>query len=102
MRNRYGLRALIVMALLALGCRMGLAQIGPRYVLDLPAKGVAAGLAAGGAAGSVRLVARGLALITFQGLRIMTVAADAAAFSAEAIPGWPDADLLVVMPAAAG
>ncbi|MBA5690227.1 hypothetical protein [Rugamonas apoptosis] len=33
----YGWRLVCVVALLALGCRVGLAQIGPRYVLDLPA-----------------------------------------------------------------
>jgi hypothetical protein len=35
MRNTYGLRAVIVVPLLALGCRMGRGQIGPRYVIEL-------------------------------------------------------------------
>jgi hypothetical protein len=48
------------------------------------------------------LLARGLVLMDFQGLRVLAVAADAEGFSAEAIPAWPAADLLVVTPARAG
>jgi hypothetical protein len=101
MQNRYGLRAILVVVLLALGCRMGVAQIGPRYVLELPAAGAPAGYAAM-ERGQVRMLPLGLVLLQFQGLRILVVAADAEGFSAEAIPAWPTADLLVVTPASAG
>lgn len=98
MGNRYGLRAVIVMALLALGCRVGLAQIGPRYVIELEG----AAQAAPGAPGRVQLAGKGLALIHFQGLTILTVGADADACSAEAARQWPAADLLLVTPASSG
>ena len=101
MQNRYGLRAVVVLLLLALGCRIGVAQIGPRYVLELPAAGAPAAYAAL-EQGRLRLLPQGLALLQFQGLRILAVAADAEGFSSEAIPAWPAADLLVVMPAHAG
>ena len=98
MRNRYGLRALIVVLLLALGCRMGVAQIGPRYVIELDA----AAPVPQTSAGRVQLAGKGLALIRFQGLDILTVGADADAYSAEAVRNWPQADLLLVTPASAG
>ena len=98
MRNRYGLRALIVVLLLALGCRMGVAQIGPRYVIELDA----AGPVPQTSAGRVQLAGKGLALIRFQGLDILTVGADADAYSAEAVRNWPRADLLLLTPASAG
>lgn len=98
MRSRYGWRAVIVMALLALGCKVGLAQIGPRYVIEL--EGVAP--AAPTAPGRVQLAGKGLALIHFQGLTILTVGADADAYSAEAVRQWPAADLLLVTPASSG
>lgn len=98
MQNHYGLRAILVMALLALGCRMGLAQIGPRYVLELEAGKPAAVTDQG----QVQLLRKGLALIRFQGLSMLTVAADAAEFSRDAVPGWPDADLVLVTPPGQG
>ncbi|RFP11229.1 MULTISPECIES: hypothetical protein [unclassified Duganella] len=99
MGNRYGLRAVIVMALLALGCRVGLAQIGPRYVIELES---AAAPLPPTAAGRVQLAGKGLALIHFQGLSILTAGADADAYSAEAVRQWPAADLLLVTPAGSG
>jgi hypothetical protein len=104
MQNRYGLRAIIVMLLLALGCKVVLAQIGPRYVLELapPAGSGAAAAAHRQERGRLQWLGNGLAMIRFQGLSIMTVGADATAFSAESVPGWPPADLLIVTPAAAG
>lgn len=103
MQNRYGLRAIIVMLLLALGCKVGLAQIGPRYVLELaPPAGAGAAAIRQQERGLLQWLGNGLAMIRFQGLSIMTVSADAGAFSADAVPDWPAADLLIVMPAAAG
>lgn len=103
MQNRYGWRALLVVLLLALGCKMGVAQIGPRYVLELPpAPAPAPASYAPLAPGRVQLLPQGLVLMWFQGLRILAVAADAEGFSTDAIPAWPAADLLVVTPAGAG
>lgn len=94
MRNRVGRVALL---LLALGCPVVLAQIGPRYAVDIKAD-------PGGVAqpGRIELAGPGLALIRYQGLAILTVGADADAYSAEAVQHWPAADLLVMMPAGAG
>lgn len=100
MGNGSGHGAVLVAFLLALVCKVGLAQIGPRYVIDVKA---AAGVAIVGAAqGSVQLVGKGLALIRFQGLRLLTVDADADAYSAEAVRDWPAVDLVLVTPASAG
>jgi hypothetical protein len=52
-------------------------------------------------AGQVQLAGKGLALISFQGLRILALGADAEA-SAGAMAHWPAADLLVLTPAASG
>lgn len=97
----YGWRALVVLALLVFGCRLGVAQVGPRYVLALEGAGGAAAAAAS-AAGQVQLAGKGLALISFQGLRILALGADAEAYSTEAMAHWPQADLLVLTPAASG
>lgn len=114
MRDRYGLRAMLVVALLALVCKVGVAQIGPRYVLELaPDTGPGAGSGTGTGKGSIngyaameqgrlQLLPRGLALLQFQGLRVLALAADAEGFSAEAMPSWPAADLLLLTPARAG
>ena len=100
MWNGSGLGAVLVAFLLALVCKVGLAQIGPRYVIDVKAAG---GVAIVGAAqGSVQLVGKGLALIRFQGLRLLTVGADADAYSAESVREWPAVDLVLVTPASAG
>lgn len=100
MLNGSGHGAVLVAFLLALVCKVGLAQIGPRYVIDVKA---AAGVAIIGAAqGSVQLVGKGLALVRFQGLRLLTVGADADAYSAEAVRAWPAADLVLVTPASEG
>lgn len=98
MGHSYGWRAVIVVALLALGCKVGLAQIGPRYVIELEG----AAPVAPAAPGRVQLAGKGLALIHFQGLSILTVGADADAYSAEAVRQWPAADLLLVTPAGSG
>lgn len=100
-KRRVGLRAVVVLLLLALGCKVGLAQIGPRYVLEL-ATGAHAAAAPAQQPGSLRQLDGGLALIRFQGLTILTMGADAAAFSADAARQWPAADLLLLTPAAAG
>lgn len=95
----YGWRALGVLALLVFACRLGVAQVGPRYVLALdstPVRPVQS------PAGQVQLAGKGLALISFQGLRILALGADAEAYSAEAMAQWPQADLLVLTPAASG
>jgi len=99
MRNHYGWRAVVVVAVLALACRWGVAQIGPRYVIELPGGGAPA---AAQSQGLVRLAGKGLALIRFQGLRILTVDADAESYSAEAARDWPAADLVLVTPPGIG
>jgi hypothetical protein len=100
MWNERGYGAVLVAFLLALVCKVGLAQIGPRYVIDVKA---AAGVAIVGAAqGSVQLVGKGLALIRFQGLRLLTVGADADAYSAESVRDWPAVDLVLVTPPSVG
>ncbi|TFW28557.1 hypothetical protein [Duganella callida] len=95
----YGLRAVIVVILLALGCRWGIAQIGPRHVLELPGGGAAT---AGMEQGRVQLAGPGLTLIRFQGLSILAVDADTQAYSEEAAAKWPAADLVLVTPPAPG
>jgi hypothetical protein len=99
MRNRYGWRAVGVVALLALACRWGVAQVGPRYVIEL--RGHAGGAAAA-TQGRVQLAGKGLVLIGFQGLSILAVDADAEAFSQDAVQAWPAADVRLVLPASAG
>jgi hypothetical protein len=98
MRNGVGLGAVAVALLLALVCEAGLAQMGPRYVID-----AAAGVDVGGPArGSVQLAGKGLALIRFRGLRVLAVGTDADAYSAESVRDWPAADLVLVTPANVG
>ncbi|MBP1208288.1 hypothetical protein JOD97_006379 [Duganella sp. 1411] len=98
MRNGVGLGVVAVALLLALVCEAGLAQMGPRYVID-----AAAGADVGGPArGSVQLAGKGLALIRFRGLRVLAVGADADAYSAESVRDWPAADLVLVTPANVG
>jgi hypothetical protein len=95
----YGVRTVAVVVLLALACKWGVAQIGPRYALELPGP---PGATVGMAQGRVQLAGAGLALIRFQGLSILAVEADSEAYSHEAVDGWPVADLLLVLPAGAG
>ncbi|MHA4868301.1 hypothetical protein ACXZ1M_11395 [Duganella sp. PWIR1] len=95
----YGVRTVAVVVLLALACKWGVAQIGPRYVLELPGQ---AGAKVGMAQGSVQLAGAGLALIRFQGLSILAVEADSEAYAEQAVRDWPAADLLLVLPAGAG
>ena len=95
----YGWRALGVLVLLVGACRLGVAQVGPRYVLALASAPVRPAPAL---AGQVQLAGKGLALISFQGLRILALGADAEAYSAEAMAQWPQADLLVLTPPASG
>ena len=100
MRNGVGLGAVAVALLLALVCEAGLAQMGPRYVIDAAA---GAGADVGGPArGSVQLAGKGLALIRFRGLRVLAVGTDADAYSAESVRDWPAADLVLVTPANVG
>lgn len=94
-----GWRALGVLALLIFGCRLGLAQIGPRYVLALDGRGTAQQAAA---PGQLQLAGKGLTLISFQGLRILTLGVDAEAYSREAMAHWPAADLLLLTSADGG
>lgn len=93
----YGLRAVLVVLLLALVCRWGVAQVGPRYVIELPGGGAAAA-----SQGRVQLAGRGLVLIRFQALTILAVDADAEAYSQDWVHSWPAADLLLVLPASSG
>jgi hypothetical protein len=97
MRNNYGWRAIGVAVLLALGCRWGVAQVGPRYVIEL--RGAAAGPAG---QGRLTSLGQGLTLISFQGLTVLMVDADAEAYSGDAVRAWPKADLLLVTPASSG
>jgi hypothetical protein len=95
----YGVRSVIVVAVLALACSWGVAQIGPRYALELRSDG---GNTAGMAQGRVQLAGEGMALVRFQGLSLLAVDADGEAYSQEAVAGWPKADVLLVLPPAAG
>ncbi|MGV7210925.1 hypothetical protein ACLB1G_24085 [Oxalobacteraceae bacterium A2-2] len=99
MGGRDGWRGLVVV-LLALVCRLGMAQAGPRHALELPA--AAHGAGPGTAAGQLRLPGQGLALIEYQGLRILALAADAEAYGADAVREWPEADAVLLTPPAPG
>ena len=101
MPNIGGLRAVMVVALLALVCKAGLAQIGPRYLIEIKEAGGGGSAASRGykpGQGRVQLVGKGLVLIRFQGLRLLTVGADADAYSAESVRHWPAVDLVLVTP----
>ena len=91
MRNHYGWRALLVVLLLALGCRRGLAQIGPRYVLQLPGAPQAAPTAG---KGELRMLGKGMMLLRFQELAVLMLNGDVRADDNGA--DWPRADLVVV------
>jgi hypothetical protein len=93
------MRSLIVVAVLALACSWGVAQIGPRYVIELRSQN---GGTAGMAQGKVQLAGKGLALIRFQGLSVLAVDADSEAYSKEAATSWPAADVLLVLSPGAG
>lgn len=93
------MRTWIVVAVLALACSWGVAQIGPRYAIELRSQG---GGTVGMAQGRVQLAGKGLALIRFQGLSLLAVDADGEAYSSEAAAGWPVADVLLVLPPATG
>lgn len=95
------MRLILVVVLLALVCRWGVAQVGPRYVVEVPGTAAAAA-AAVASQGSVQLAGKGLVLIHFQGLSILVVEADAEAYCQEAAADWPAADLLLLLPASAG
>lgn len=97
MRNRHDWRTMGVVVLLALGCRWSVAQVAPRYVIEL--HGEAAGPAG---KGQVTSLGRGLTLISFQGVTVLTVDADAEAYSDDVARAWPAADLLLVTPASSG
>lgn len=90
----------VLLVLLALGGRAVLAQIGPRHVVNIDAGRQA--LAGPLSQGRIQQVGDGLALISYQGLNILTVSADAGAYSADAVPHWPAADVLVLTPARVG
>jgi len=90
MRNQYGLRAILVMVLLALGCRIGIAQIGPRYVLDLTGKAPAKG---GNNKGQVYMLSKGVMLLRFQDLSLLMLNADV--LDDESGVNWPAVDLAV-------
>lgn len=83
----------LFMMLLALLCACGAAA----EPITLPGRSDATS-----AQGRVQLAGKGLVLIRFQGLRILAVDADAEAYGQEAVPAWPAADLLLVLPAGAG
>lgn len=91
------MRLVLVVVLLALVCRWGVAQVGPRYVVEMP--GTAAAVAS---QGSVQLAGKGLVMVRFQGLSVLVVEADAEAYCQEAAVDWPVADLLLLLPASVG
>ena len=91
MRNHYGWRVILVMGLLVLGCRLGIAQIGPRYVLELPR---AAHAASAAGKGELLMLGKGVMLLRFQDLAVLLLNADVLADDSGA--GWPKADLAVV------
>lgn len=99
-RNRGGVGAALVVALLlALGCRLVLAQIGPRYAVELRQQ---TAVPAMGKQGKIELAGKGLTSIRYGGLTILAVGADAEDYSAAAASHWPAADLLIVSPAVTG
>lgn len=91
------MRLLVMVLLLALVCRWGVAQVGPRYVIEVPGAAAAAS-----SQGQVQLAGKGLVLVRFQGLRVLMLAQDAEAYCQEAVADWPAADLILVLPASAG
>jgi hypothetical protein len=99
MRNNDGWRAAGVLLLLALACRWGVAQVGPRYVVEVGGKVVGGG---GGKHGRLQPIGKGMVLISFQGLTVLAVDADAEAYSQDLARSWPAADLLLVTPATDG
>lgn len=90
MRTYYGWRAIGVVCLLALGCRLGVAQIGPRYVLELPARGATAAASRG----IVQTLDSGQTLMRYQDLSLLVLHADTLVDDQGA--GWPQADLAIV------
>jgi hypothetical protein len=102
MRNRHGVRAILVVLMLALVCRWGVAQIGPRYVIDAGGNGSGGPAGTPSAQGRVQPLGKGMLLISFQGLTLLAVDADAEAYSQELVRQWPAADLLLLTPASAG
>lgn len=104
--TRVGLRVLIVVALLALACRAGLAQIGPRYVIDAtpaaPGAHAAGAAASAGQQGRVLLAGKGMALVRVLGVDVLVLSADAEAYNVDELGAWPAADLLLLTPASAG
>lgn len=103
MRNKAGMVATIGVALvLALGCRLVLAQIGPRYVVEVRQQKGGSGTVGKSPQGKLELAGKGLTLIRYDGLNILAVSADAEAYSASAVSQWPAADLLIMSPAVTG
>lgn len=103
MRNRTAMVATMVVALLlALGCRLVLAQIGPRYAVEVKQQKGLPGALGKPQQGKLELVGKGVTLIRYAGLNILTVGADAEDYSAAAASHWPAADLLVMSPAVTG
>ena len=90
MRNHYGWRALLVLLLLALGCRLGIAQIGPRYVLELSPGAVASAASQG----TVQTLGGGQTLLRYQDLSVLVLHADTLADDQG--DSWPKADLAIV------
>lgn len=93
------MKMVIVVLVLALACSWGVAQIGPRYAIELRSEG---GNTAGMAQGRVQLAGKGMALVRFQGLSVLTVDAETPSYSDEAAAEWPAADLVLVTPPASG
>lgn len=91
------MRWLMLVLLLALVCRWGVAQVGPRYLIEVPGSDVATS-----AQGRVQLVGKGLVQVRFQGLSVLAVSLDAEAYCQEAVADWPVVDLILVLPASAG
>lgn len=89
--------------LLALLCRVVIAEAGPRHVIVLPELPSASPPALAARQGVLTPLAHGLLLIRYENLAILALRADVAAnggaHDGQAVSHWPRADLLLVLPA---
>lgn len=94
------------LVLLALLCRVVIAEAGPRHVIVLPELASASPPALAARQGVLTPLAHGLLLIRYENLAILALsaegAADAGAHDGQAVSHWPRADLLLVLPAGNG
>lgn len=95
-----GLLAWLIM--LALLCRVVIAEAGPRHVIVLPEQPSLSPPALPARQGVLMPREQGMLLIRYENLAILALSADAGAYDAEAVLHWPRADMLLVLPAGSG